>query len=151
MQTLFEIDYDSGEEDEASSILRKAAAAIKENKIKNIITLAGAGISTSCGIPELTHFLYLIQGIIFCKYLLLTAFDRQRLDYITLSPITSFISISHNIYNISSYNTQNLEKYNLDEPEDIFTLSYFKSKPQPFFTLSKELVPNPLNCPITPR
>lgn len=34
------------------------AKAIKENKVKNIITLAGAGISTSCGIPELIiqHF-----------------------------------------------------------------------------------------------
>ena len=35
----------------------------------------------------------------------------------------------------------NLEKYNLPTPESIFTLDYFDDNPQPFFTLSKELMP----------
>ena len=35
----------------------------------------------------------------------------------------------------------NLEKYNLPQPEAIFTLSYFKQHPEAFFTLAKELWP----------
>lgn len=35
----------------------------------------------------------------------------------------------------------NLQKYNLPDPQAIFTLSYFRENPQPFFTLAKELFP----------
>ncbi|OMH84077.1 NAD-dependent protein deacetylase sirtuin-2 [Zancudomyces culisetae] len=35
----------------------------------------------------------------------------------------------------------NLKKYNLPYPEAIFVLSYFADKPEPFFTLAKELYP----------
>jgi len=34
-----------------------------------------------------------------------------------------------------------LEKYNLPTPESIFTISYFKKNPKPFFTLAKEMWP----------
>ena len=68
--------------------LKGFAEAIKEDKVQNIITLAGAGISTSCGIPEL-----IIKFQIFLHFITYTfktnhtstASDRQRLDYITLS------------------------------------------------------------------
>ncbi|KAJ3452731.1 nad-dependent protein deacetylase sirtuin-2 [Anaeramoeba flamelloides] len=35
----------------------------------------------------------------------------------------------------------NLEKYNLPYPEAIFDISYFSEKPEPFFTLARELYP----------
>eukprot|EP00439_Symbiodinium_sp_Y106_P042834 s3619_g5.t1 len=35
----------------------------------------------------------------------------------------------------------NLEKYQLPTPESVFTLEYFKEKPQPFCDLAKELLP----------
>ncbi|KAL0487545.1 NAD-dependent protein deacetylase sirtuin [Acrasis kona] len=34
----------------------------------------------------------------------------------------------------------NLQKYNLDDPTDIFTLSYFKKKPHAFFELTKDFI-----------
>lgn len=34
-----------------------------------------------------------------------------------------------------------LEKYQLNRPEDIFTLSFFRQNPRPFYTLAKELFP----------
>ncbi len=38
----------------------------------------------------------------------------------------------------------NLSKYNLPFPEAVFCLDYFLNNPQPFYTLSKELMPK--NC-----
>jgi NAD-dependent deacetylase sirtuin 2 len=35
----------------------------------------------------------------------------------------------------------NLEKYRLTQPTDVFTLDFFKKTPEPFFDLSKELFP----------
>ncbi|KAJ3049106.1 NAD-dependent protein deacetylase sirtuin-2, partial [Quaeritorhiza haematococci] len=35
----------------------------------------------------------------------------------------------------------NLRKYNLPYPEAIFDISYFRSSPEPFFTLARELYP----------
>ncbi|CAK9064639.1 unnamed protein product [Durusdinium trenchii] len=35
----------------------------------------------------------------------------------------------------------NLEKYGLPTPESVFTLNYFKERPQPFCELAKELIP----------
>ena len=46
---------DDGEGDSTtsgSSSLRQIVSQIKEGQIKNIITMAGAGISTSAGIPD---------------------------------------------------------------------------------------------------
>lgn len=35
----------------------------------------------------------------------------------------------------------NLQKYNLQHPEDVFKISYFKNNPTPFYDLSKTLLP----------
>lgn len=35
----------------------------------------------------------------------------------------------------------NLQTYNLDQPEDIFALDFFKINPKPFYTLAKEIMP----------
>lgn len=40
----------------------------------------------------------------------------------------------------------NLQKYNLPQPEAIFELGYFRRNPQPFFTLAKELFPGSYNA-----
>ena len=69
----------------------------KHHLPKNMIILAGAGISTTAGIPD-------------------------------------FRTPGTGLYD-------NLEQYNLPTPESIFTLVYFDKNPQPFFTLSKELMP----------
>lgn len=70
---------------------------IKGGKCKKVITLAGAGISTSAGIPD-------------------------------------FRSPGSGLYH-------NLQKYNLPDPQAIFEIGYFRTNPQPFFTLAKELYP----------
>ena len=49
---------------------------------------------------------------------------------------------SHSLH--SPLSAQNLQKYKLQRPEDIFTLSYFEQNPEPFFKLSKELIPDKL-------
>lgn len=38
----------------------------------------------------------------------------------------------------------NLQKYNLPHPEDVFKISYFKNNPEPFYDLSKTLLPDKL-------
>lgn len=73
------------------------AKYIKENKCKNIITMTGAGISTSAGIPD-------------------------------------FRSPGTGLYD-------NLEKYNLPNPQAVFSIEYFQENPEPFFTLARELWP----------
>lgn len=70
---------------------------IKDKKATQIITMAGAGISTSAGIPD-------------------------------------FRSPETGLYH-------NLEKYDLPNPQAIFTLDYFKMNPEPFCMLARELWP----------
>nr|AUZ82948.1 sirtuin 2-1 [Brachionus koreanus] len=43
----------------------------------------------------------------------------------------------------------NLQKYNLPNPQSIFELDYFLKDPEPFFTLSKELMPSNFKPTIT--
>ncbi|XP_066599500.1 NAD-dependent protein deacetylase sirtuin-2 isoform X2 [Prorops nasuta] len=72
---------------------------------RKIITMSGAGISTSAGIPD-------------------------------------FRSPNSGIYD-------NLQKYNLPSPQAMFSLDYFKTNPEPFFNLAKELLPEnfkPTKC-----
>ncbi|KAI9189129.1 hypothetical protein H9P43_000557 [Blastocladiella emersonii ATCC 22665] len=70
---------------------------IKSGLAKRIVVMAGAGISTSCGIAD-------------------------------------FRSPGTGLYD-------NLQKYSLPHPMDIFDLEYFEENPRPFFDLAKELYP----------
>ncbi|XP_004530651.1 NAD-dependent protein deacetylase Sirt2 isoform X2 [Ceratitis capitata] len=69
----------------------------KSNGFKKIVTMVGAGISTSAGIPD-------------------------------------FRTPGSGLYD-------NLQKYNLPHPTDIFELDYFIENPKPFYALAKELYP----------
>uniref|UniRef100_A0A0K8VP96 NAD-dependent protein deacetylase n=1 Tax=Bactrocera latifrons TaxID=174628 RepID=A0A0K8VP96_BACLA len=69
----------------------------KDHGFRKIITLVGAGISTSAGIPD-------------------------------------FRTPGTGLYD-------NLKKYDLPHPTDIFELDYFLDNPKPFFSLAKELYP----------
>ena len=54
------------------------------------------------------------------------------------------ISVSSGIPDFRSPGTglyDNLQRFNLPDPQAIFTLSYFRRNPQPFITLAKELYP----------
>eukprot|EP00035_Acanthoeca_spectabilis_P006808 m.129479 g.129479 ORF g.129479 m.129479 type:complete len:649 (+) comp13676_c0_seq1:70-2016(+) len=79
----------------ASFDLDGLAAKISESK--NIIVMAGAGISVSAGIPD-------------------------------------FRTPGTGLYD-------NLQKYDLPDPQSIFTVDYFVENPEPFYSLAKELYP----------
>ncbi|CAO1616075.1 unnamed protein product [Sympodiomycopsis kandeliae] len=85
--------------------IETVAKLLASDQIKNVVVLAGAGISTASGIPDFR------------------------------SPDTGLYA--------------NLAKYSLPYPEAIFEISYFQSKPQPFFTLSKELYPGNFQPTLT--
>ncbi|EGD76750.1 Sirt3 protein [Salpingoeca rosetta] len=68
-----------------------------DNNCKKVVVMAGAGISTSAGIPD-------------------------------------FRSPGTGLYD-------NLQKYELEEPEDVFSIDFFRENPNPFYDLAKELYP----------
>eukprot|EP00041_Stephanoeca_diplocostata_P003807 m.38253 g.38253 ORF g.38253 m.38253 type:complete len:340 (+) comp14620_c0_seq3:163-1182(+) len=70
---------------------------IDANDVKNIIVMAGAGISVSAGIPD-------------------------------------FRSPGTGLYH-------NLQKYDLPNPQSIFSIDFFRENPEPFYMLAKELYP----------
>ncbi|XP_063231835.1 NAD-dependent protein deacetylase sirtuin-2-like [Bacillus rossius redtenbacheri] len=76
--------------------LNGIAQYILHGKCKNIIVMAGAGISTSAGIPD-------------------------------------FRSPGVGLYD-------SLREYRLPYPEAVFTLSFFRRNPEPFFALARELL-----------
>eukprot|EP00775_Hariotina_reticulata_P006779 gene6779-6996_t len=77
--------------------LEGVAQLIKAGKVKRIITMCGAGISVSAGIPD-------------------------------------FRTPGSGLYS-------QLERFGLPEPEAVFSISFFKKNPKPFYLLAKELFP----------
>ncbi|XP_076454319.1 NAD-dependent protein deacetylase sirtuin-2-like [Babylonia areolata] len=93
------------EEEEVPRVLEEltlegVARYIQSGKCKNIVTMVGAGISTSAGIPD-------------------------------------FRSPGSGLYD-------NLQQYNLPNPQAIFMIDFFMENPKPFFVLAKELFPGSL-------
>ena len=85
----------------------------------NIITMAGAGISTCIDI-------FIIISI--C----LSVFNCISL---TAAGIPDFRSPTSGLYS-------KLQGFDLPSPEAIFQIDYFKKHPEPFFALAKELYPS---------
>ncbi|KAJ8874421.1 hypothetical protein PR048_025270 [Dryococelus australis] len=123
--------------------LEGIARYILDGKAKNIITMAGAGISTcKYNMIEMTHQYYTCHRTSGLLNISVSAIwlpgVTQNEDMfkcvLTASGIPDFRSPSTGLYD-------NLKKYNLPYPEAIITLTYFKSHPEPFFSLAKELLP----------
>ena len=88
-------------------LLDQITANLANSTYQNIVVINGAGVSTSCGIPDFR------------------------------TPGTGLYS--------------KLEEYNLPYPEAIFELDYFRSKPQAFATLAKEIWPGQVEGPRPSR
>eukprot|EP00493_Phyllostaurus_siculus_P027044 UN27390 len=78
---------------------------LKSKRFKNIVVLAGAGMSVSAGIPD-------------------------------------FRTPGTGLYD-------NLQKYNLPTPEAVFSIDFFRTNPQPFCDLAKELWPGSLKPTVS--
>lgn len=88
-------------------LLDQVITNLTQNAYHNIVVVNGAGVSTSCGIPDFR------------------------------TPGTGLYS--------------KLEEYKLPYPEAIFELDYFRSKPQAFATLAKEIWPGQMEGPKPSR
>lgn len=95
----------------------------KTKGCKNVITMAGAGISTCKPSPTLRIY-----------DLPLSVFISTLFIFSLAAGIPDFRSPGTGLYH-------NLTKYNLPHPQAIFELDFFHTNPKPFFVLAKELYP----------
>lgn len=88
-----------------SRSIEAVADYIKSGRVRKVVVMTGAGISTSAGIPDFR------------------------------SPDTGLYA--------------NLARLNLPYAEAVFDISYFKEKPEPFYTLAHEIYPGKYRPTIT--
>lgn len=85
--------------------LAEIARGIRDGTFQKIIVMSGAGISTSCGIPD-------------------------------------FRTPGTGLYD-------NLQRFNLPQPEAVFEINYFRNNPDAFYQLAKELYPGNFTPSVT--
>ena len=93
--------------------------------IKDVVVLAGAGISVAAGIPDFRCALHALA----CARL---ARCQQWFA----------MHVTHRSPGTGLYD--NLQKYDLPEPTAVFDIGFFRTNPKPFFHLSRELLPGGL-------
>lgn len=102
---------------------------VQSEKCKNIIVMAGAGIST-CNMmknPSNKSNMYYQQNFI-----------SVLISIILAAGIPDFRSPGSGLYaNI-------MKKYQLPDPQVMFEIGFFKKHPEPFYSLAKELFPEEL-------
>lgn len=105
------------------------ARLVKLGRCKNVVVVAGAGISTASGIPDfrLPSWLLLHVHVYLCFAFSKCGDGSAFLPYFSRTPGTGLYA--------------NLERYNIPYPEAIFNIDYFSDDPLPFFSLAKALYP----------
>lgn len=115
------------------------ARLVKLGRCKNVVVVAGAGISTASGIPDFRsdhlgavlalHEHFYRSHIIFVSFFLC----------VSKSPDAGVVPLFSRTPGTGLY--ANLERYNIPYPEAVFNIDYFSNNPQPFFSLAKALYP----------
>lgn len=107
---------------------------VKLGRCKNVVVVAGAGISTASGIPDFrlpSGSFSRAACAFFPFFFFFFGFPKSR----DLSVIPLFFRTpGTGLY-------ANLEQYNIPYPEAIFNIDYFSNDPLPFFSLAKALYP----------
>lgn len=96
------------------------ARLVKLGRCKNVVVVAGAGISTASGIPDFR----LASG----------CFSGSAGAFLSLTHGSHLRTPGTGLY-------ANLEQYNLPYPEAVFNIDFFSNDPLPFFSLAKALYP----------
>ena len=111
------------------SPLQDLAKYIVTQKVKNIVVMAGAGISTPSGIPDFRWKLLKHSCVVPCSLYIMPRFAHAQICIVfPRSPGTGLYD--------------NLKQYRIPYPEAVFDADYFEGNPKPFYTLAKELYPS---------
>lgn len=108
--------------------LESMVEALKKGDYKRVLIVAGAGVSCSAGIPDVSWILYRRNNGCTNQCLVDSswAFFHFECD--------QFRTPGSGLYD-------NLHKYSLPYPEAIFDVNFYRQNPMPFVTLSKEIWP----------